>query len=325
MNLVVDVELKRTLKPDIDRLNEELERLGQSADGYLGDLLSYVLVNSGKRVRPALVFLASRLGPASIEQARTVALAVELIHIATLVHDDVIDKAAMRRGRKTVAAQDGVDAAVLLGDHVYTHAFERAAETGNPEILRLLARTTAIMCEGEIGQLKNRYRFDLSERDYFSFIEKKTASLFGTSARAGGVLAGVSPEVQTALEQFGFHIGVAFQIVDDVLDLTGDEAVVGKTLHTDLMNGKMTLPLIRYRDESLADGEKASFYADLNSPNGHLGDLIARLRDAGAVDYAEQVAGKHVQAALSRLEVLPSGPTKTLLTSLADVLLRRSS
>ena len=325
MKIAIDQGLKDALQPDLKRLNDRLAALAEDTEGYVGELRSYVLIGSGKRVRPALVMLFSRLGrpdPAAVE---TVALAVELIHIATLVHDDVIDKAALRRGRKTVAAEHGIDAAVLLGDHVYSWAFERVAALGHPQILGLLARSTSVMCAGEIGQLKRRFQLDLSEEDYCSFIYKKTASLFGASAQCGAILAGQPENVQVAAERFGANLGIAFQIMDDLLDLTGDENVVGKTLRTDLLSGKMTLPLIHLRERLAGTADLEPFLETLRHPNGQIGQLIERLKTSGAIARAQGVADGHLRTALEQLELLPPGEVRDSLESLAETLQRRKS
>lgn len=325
MNLLIAAGLKDALKPDLAKLNRRLEDLANESDGFLGDLKSHVLIGSGKRVRPALVMLGAMLGKSNPEEVQTVGLAVELIHIATLVHDDVIDKAVMRRNQRTIAAEHGVDAAVLLGDHVFTCAFEMVAKLDRPLVLQLLARSTSVMCAGEIDQLKNRFRFDLSEKQYFSFLEKKTASLFGSSARSGAILADQPENVQLALERFGMHLGLAFQVTDDLLDLTGEESVVGKTLRTDLMNGKMTLPLIHFRDRISSTQESNAFFENLNHPNGHLAQVIDQMKSSGAIAYAEDVAEKNVQMALNELNALPSGHVRDLLASLADMLQTRKA
>lgn len=325
MNLVISQGLKDALKPDLNQLNRTLERLASESDGFLGDLKSYVLIGSGKRVRPALVSLASKLGNSDPKAVQTVSLAVELVHIATLVHDDVIDKAVLRRNQKTVAAEHGVDAAVLLGDHIFTYAFEKVAELNEPVILQLLARSTAIMCAGEIGQLKKRFQFDLTEEEYLSFLEKKTASLFGTSARSGAILAGQPLNVQLALERFGINLGLAFQITDDLLDITGDESVVGKTLRTDLMNGKMTLPLIYYRNQLATQNDKQKFFENLQHPNGHLSGIISDMGTSGAIRYAEAAAEKYLAAALNELNVLPEGAVKDHFKALATLLRDRKA
>jgi geranylgeranyl pyrophosphate synthase len=325
VEFVIDLALKNALKPELSALNKQLEALANEPNGFLGDLLKYVLIGSGKRVRPALVYLGAKLGTARSEDVRTVEAAVELIHIATLVHDDVIDKAALRRGRKTVVEEQGVDTAVLLGDHIYTFAFQKVAELNKPLILQLLAQSTSIMCAGEIEQLKKRYQFELTEDEYFSFIEKKTASLFGASARSGAILAGQDLNVQVALEKYGIHLGIAFQITDDLLDLTGDEAVVGKTLRTDLLNGKMTLPLIHFRNNLTALAERKDLFEILQNPNGQLSELIGRVKMAGSVEYAENVADHHIQQALSQLNALPPCEARDLLANLAELLHDRKS
>ncbi len=325
MKIVIDPGLKEALKPDLARLNDRLASIADETGGYVGELRSYVLLGSGKRVRPALVMLFSRLGAADDAAVQTVALSIELVHIATLVHDDVIDNAALRRGRKTVAAEHGVDAAVLLGDHVYTYAFEQMAGLNNPKILGLLARSTSAMCAGEIGQLKRRFQFDLTEAEYFSFIYKKTASLFATSAQCGAILGSQPEKVQIAAERFGGSLGMAFQIIDDLLDLTGEEGVVGKTLRTDLLNGKMTLPLLYLRDRISNVKEREELFAGLRHPNGQIGDLIEQIKKSGAVEYATGIADGHVQTALEQLELLPLGPVRDQLASLAETLQRRKS
>jgi heptaprenyl diphosphate synthase len=325
MNLLVAQSLKDALKPALSQLNAKLESIAQDDDGFLKELKAYILVGSGKRVRPALVILASRLGKASEEHVQTVSLAVELIHIATLVHDDVIDKAVIRRNRRTVVAEFGTDAAVLLGDHVFTFAFEQAATLNQPLISQLLARAASVMCAGEIGQLKQRFQFNLTEKEYFSFLEKKTASLFAASARCGAILAEQDEKIQTALENFGLHLGMAFQITDDLLDLTGEEAVVGKTLRTDLLNGKMTLPLIYFRDQLGSASDKKALFEELQSPNGHLTTLVERIKTSRAFSDAQATVDSHTRQALSALQALPDGSTKDLFTALVESLQKRAA
>ncbi len=325
MNLTINRDLKDALKPELLYLNQALENLSKESDGFLGDLLSYVLIGSGKRVRPTLVYLCSKLGSSRLEDVRVVEMAVELVHIATLIHDDVIDKAALRRGRKTVTDQHGVDTAVLLGDHVYTYAFQKVAELDQPLILKLLAESTSVMCGGEIEQLKRRFQFDFSGQEYFSFIKKKTAALFGASARTGSILAGQSLSNQKAVEQYGIHLGMAFQIVDDLLDLTGEEGIVGKTLRTDLLNGKMTLPLIHFQNSLPSSSERNNLLEILKNPNGQISDLISRVKTAGSLDYAEEIARQHIQLALAQLETLPLGDEREHLTHLAEMLHHRNA
>ncbi|MCB4756142.1 MAG: polyprenyl synthetase family protein [Elusimicrobia bacterium] len=325
MSVAIHPDIKEILRSELSQLNKSLLGMAKDAEGYLGDLLSYVLAGSGKRIRPALVFLCARMGPSQKEEVFVVAEAVELIHVATLIHDDVIDKAALRRGRKTIVDEHGIDTAVLLGDYVFSYAFERMSQLNRPVLLQRLTRCASLVCRGEINQLKNRFKFDLSEEEYFSFIRGKTATLFGFSARAGGILAGQSETVQDALESFGLHLGIAFQITDDLLDLTGEESIVGKTLRTDILNGKMTLPLIHYRNRQMSTTEIKSFYESVLRPNGRVNELIQKMEEAGSMAYAERVARRTLQQALSNLEALPKGDVQDHLVSLAEMLLYRRS
>jgi len=325
LKLTINADLKETLKPELLALNKSLERTAKETDGFLGDLLSYVLIGSGKRIRPALVHLGSHLGSGDSLKIRVVAEAVELIHIATLIHDDVIDKAAMRRGRNTVVSEHGVDTAVLLGDHVYTRAFANVAALGEPLILNLMAQSTSVMCSGEINQLKSRYQFNLSEEEYLSFIRKKTASLFGVSIRSGAILAGQDRLLQRAVESFGVNLGIAFQITDDLLDLIGEEAIVGKTLRTDLLNGKMTLPLIHYRDRLSSKSSLDQLLESIKTPNGQISELVEKMNESGSIAYAEERAQGFINQSLEDLAVLSPSEAKDHLISLTEMLLSRKA
>ena len=323
MSSIAELSLKNFLKNEVFQVEQSLEALAKDHSGLLGDLLSYVLINSGKRVRPALVMMASRLGKADPSAVRTVSTMVELIHIATLVHDDVIDHASLRRGRKTVASQHGVDTSVLLGDHIYTFAFRKLVDLEHPEILRMLIHATSLMCEGEIAQMENRGRWDVTEGDYYSFIQKKTAVLFGAAARSGAILAGLDVAMQTALESYGVHLGMAFQISDDLLDLTGDESTVGKTLLTDLVNGKMTLPLIHCRRVMNQPQQFDEVMSSMKTPNGQLAVFLDQLKDAGSFAYAESVARKHIDLAKKQIEKLPPSSLTQSFVQLSELLWRR--
>jgi len=315
----------RKLEPEMKNLNKELLSFSEDKEGFLGELLKYALVGSGKRVRPCLVHLSASLGHAEINYVRYVAMAVELIHIATLIHDDVIDRAILRRSRQSISAKFGDESAVLLGDYVYAKAFQELARIQRPEIVSLFAETTSVMCQGEIRQVQNRYRFDLSEEDYFSFIEKKTASLFASSCQAGALLGGVPLETLQTLNRFGMHLGIAFQITDDLLDLVGKENLTGKTLRTDLTHGKMTLPLIHLRNTQKTSAEQERLLKILKEPNGQTGQLIDWMIDTGSVTYAQRVAQEQVELALKELNHLPDVDGRQSLRAIADALLERET
>lgn len=301
----------------LNSVEKAFAELAQSRTGFLGQLSEYVLTGSGKRVRPGLVYVASRFGSADPASVRETALAVELIHIATLVHDDLVDDALIRRQRPTVGVKFGEGAAVLLGDYVYAQAFQRLGALGRPDLLRLYAETTMVMCEGEIGQYESRYRFTLSESDYLEFLRKKTASLMAASCRSGAMLAGLTEAQARALEIFGEKLGVAFQVVDDLLDVEGDEAVVGKTLHTDLTHGKMTLPLILFTARLTSEKDRKALFDLLRNPNGHLRGLIERVRASGVLGECRAQVQQLLAEAEAALNVLPDVPARRLLTDIA--------
>jgi geranylgeranyl pyrophosphate synthase len=317
-------ELKM-LGPEMKTLNLRLETYANDKEGFLKELLQYVLIGSGKRIRPCLVHLTSSLGRSHLEEVRRVALAVEFIHIATLIHDDVIDHAVLRRSLATVGAKFGDENAVLLGDYVYAEAFRELAHLGRPELVKLLADTSSIICQGEIRQIQNRFEIDLPENEYFSFIDKKTASLFKASCEAGGLLGGLETRQVENLGRLGRHLGMAFQITDDLLDLVGEENRMGKTLRTDLIYGKLTLPLIHLRDQKKSPAEQARFVDLVKNPNGHPSEIVEWMVRSGAVESAQKVARQHVEAALRAIATLPEGREREGLWSIAQTLLDRET
>lgn len=294
----------------------EFSSYAKSKTGFLSRLSDYVMTGSGKRVRPALVHVASRFGQAEPHAVMQVALAVEMIHIATLVHDDLVDEALIRRQKPTVAVQFGDGAAVLLGDYVYAQAFQKLAALGRPELLRVFADTTMEMCDGEIGQYEGRYKFEISEAEYLSFLQKKTASLMAAAAWAGGALAGLPQGQLEALRAFADNVGIAFQVVDDILDLEGDEAETGKTLRTDLAHGKMTLPLI-YHAQDLSAARRTDFFAHLKTPNGHLPELVKDVLSSGVMERCRRKVASLLATAEEALKALPDHPSRALLQDIS--------
>ena len=211
-----------------------------AAAGPMADLFAA----GGKRLRPALVLLTGRLGDCDLERLRPAAVAVELVHASTLVHDDVIDRAATRRGRPTVAATAGPEAAIVIGDHYFAKAYQEAARTGDPEVVAILASAVMRICAGELEQQASRYQWTPGLEAYLRRIEGKTAVLLAACCRIGARLGGLQAGAQEALGRFGLALGLAFQIVDDVLDYTGSEAELGKPVGHDLEEGMATLPMM---------------------------------------------------------------------------------
>ncbi len=322
------VELAECFGPveaELNALEQALGRELRTDSPALQSLVRHISAYAGKRLRPALVFLSARAcGSAPTAEHMKLAAIVELIHTATLVHDDILDDASVRRRVPTVNALHGNQVPVLLGDFIYAHAFAMSVELSTPEASRVLARVTKICCRGEIEQVFERFDFDMDEEAYLRVIEAKTAELYAASAELGAHYAGGTPEQVEALSRFGRLIGVAFQVIDDCLDLIGDEAVVGKSLGTDLEGGKLTLPLIRL--SSLLDGAERAELQKLITDDG-VEDRRARLAErfelGAALDYSFQRADDFIRDATRELDVLEPSPARDALKNVAEFVLCR--
>src|SRR4029077_17445892 len=225
----------------------------------------YVVQAGGKRLRPALVVLSAQVGGSQTDDAISVGASAELIHLATLIHDDIVDRASLRHQKPTAAVEFGDEVAILLGDYLYVEAFSLLSSINDPELVDLFARSTRTMCQGEINQVRRRFQLDLTLSECISFIDHKSATRMGACMRGGARLARLSTDQATALGHYGWNLSMAFQIVDDTPDLVGEEGITGKTLRTDLTNGKLTLPLIWLRDK-LEPAEREKFLGWLREP-----------------------------------------------------------
>lgn len=280
---------------------------------------------SGKRLRPALVLLAGGATGRHDPELVPVAVVVEMIHTATLVHDDVLDDALLRRQVSSCNALFGNEGAVLLGDFLFARAFALSASLENRLASRHLAEVTAEVCQGEILQNRERGNLDLPEERYFEIIRKKTAVLYAAAGEMGGRYAGGEEEAVGALRAFGLGIGLAFQIVDDCLDVDGEEAEVGKSLGTDVAKGKMTLPVIHFL-RTAPPAERETMRALLTTPaeDGNPRERArALLRERGSIAFALRRAEELVSGARDRLEALPPSPCRESLHGLADYVLQR--
>ena len=279
----------------------------------------------GKRLRPALVLLSGQACGGLNRAHPVLAAVVEMIHTATLVHDDILDEAVVRRHAATVNAEWGNETAVLLGDYLFTHAFHLAASLDSTLACRWIGAATNLVCEGEMQQIHNRGNFDLTEDDYLAIIRGKTAELTAVSSRLGAHYAGAPEGVVQALEDYGRELGVAFQIADDVLDIWGEERLTGKSLGTDLEKQKLTLPLIRLlATASAPTAERVRrLLAEANPENRRA--LRPYLEDSGALDYAWQRAQHSAGKALAALDVLAPSPARQVLQVMAEYVVRRTS
>lgn len=300
------------------------EELG-SRFPFVQHLVDHCADFQGKRLRPALVLLSARASGVVTPAHAVIAAVVEMIHTATLVHDDVLDEAMIRRHAATVNAEWGNETAVLLGDYLFTHAFHLAASLDSTRACRWIGHATNKVCEGEMQQVHHRGNLDLDEASYFAIIEGKTAELTAVSCRLGGSYAGAPEATVAALDRYGRDLGIAFQIADDVLDLWGEERVTGKSLGTDLEKQKLTLPLIYLL--RLTDPDTSAELRRLlgEARADHRRILRPYLESTGAIDRAWQRAKLHVKQALDALEILPDSESRDVLRILAQYVVKRSA
>ena len=285
----------------------------------------FVGQGGGKRVRPTLHLLAADACGYEGPHAVLLATVLEFIHSATLIHDDVIDGAAIRRGRPSVNRRWGNTITVLFGDYLYAKAMELALRAGSLRVMDRLAWITLRMTEGEMTQTRYLGRLDLSIAEYMDLIERKTAVLFGGCCELAGILAGVDAATEQALRQYGVQIGLAFQIVDDMLDFTGDPAVLGKPTVSDLVEGKATLPVLDIlNDGPVRARQLVSAIMEGGGSDGDRHELIGLLKDSGALDRAETRARLHAERAIRELDALPNGPARSALCGVPELLISRN-
>ncbi len=285
----------------------------------------YIIGAGGKRIRPVLVLLCARALGYGGERHVDLATVIEFLHTATLLHDDVVDMSEMRRGQPTANTRWDNPSSVLVGDFIYSRAFQLLVSLGNMEIMDVMATTTNRISEGEVLQLVNKRNAEAAEQDYMEVIRNKTAILFAAACKTAGILARAAPEVNEALNEYGMAVGLAFQLIDDVLDYSGDSENLGKNIGDDLAEGKPTLPLIH----AIRHGSKAQRELVIDAiRNGGLDDLEAirqAISDSGALDYTRQLAQEKVAYALRHLAPLEDSPYKEGLVLVARAAVERNS
>ena len=284
----------------------------------------YIIGGGGKRLRPALLLLAANACGYTGRDHHTLAAAIEMIHTATLLHDDVVDESQMRRGLATANAEFGNAAPVLVGDFLYSRTFQLMVGVGRMRVLAILADATNLIAEGEVMQLMHTGDAALDERAYFDVIERKTAKLFEAAGRLGAVLGEAAPTVEDGLARYGMHLGSAFQIMDDVLDYSGDAAHIGKNLGDDLAEGKMTLPLIRAIAVGTPEEARVIRHAVAGGGLTDFAPVMATLQRTGALDYARERAQSEAAAAAACVRALPRSPASEGLLQLSTFAARRS-
>ncbi|MFM8610621.1 MAG: polyprenyl synthetase family protein [Burkholderiaceae bacterium] len=309
--------------PDMQAVDRVIRERLDSDVPLVGEVARYIISAGGKRLRPALLLLTcGALGVTSTDRHKLAAV-VEFIHTATLLHDDVVDDSTLRRGRPTANQSFGNPASVLVGDFLYSRAFQMMVECGQMHIMRILADATNVIAEGEVLQLMNMHDASLSEAEYLRVIRSKTAKLFEASSRLGAVLAGSPEHVETACADYGQALGTAFQVIDDVLDYEGDSAEMGKNLGDDLREGKATLPLIAAMQRGTPEQAAVIRKAIEQGSVERLHEIAGIVRDTGALQVARDAAAAEARRAITATEALPDNAYTRGLRGLAEQLLDR--
>ena len=318
-DLTEQVRLGQALIADDFTRVDELIRQKLTSDVVLiNQMAAYIINNGGKRMRPQLVLLAAGACGYQGPLAVNLAAIVEFIHTATLLHDDVVDESKLRRGQETANAVWGNEAAVLVGDFLYSRSFEMMVEVGKFRVMEILAGTTNRIAEGEVMQLMNVHEPDISEAEYVEVVQAKTAKLFEAAAQLGAVIADADRTTEKALAAYGMHLGTAFQIADDVLDYTSDADVLGKNVGDDLAEGKPTLPLILAMQN--ANQSEQQMLSDVIREGGldNIDEVLRVITSSGAIEASMQRAREESRAARTALEGLPDNEFRQALGVLAD-------
>ena len=324
LSVSMDIEpLRAPIADDLQAVNALIRRELRSDVALINQLASYIIDGGGKRLRPVATLLAARACGYTGEQHIAAAAIVEFIHTATLLHDDVVDESSLRRGRETANAIWGNQASVLVGDFLYSRAFQMMVSIGRMRIMEILADTTNTIAEGEVMQLLNCHDPDTTEERYMAVIHCKTAKLFEAAAQIGAVLAERTYEEERALGRYGMHLGTAFQLIDDVLDYRASSEELGKNIGDDLAEGKPTLPLIHALRHGNPDEARIIRAAIEQGGLEQIAVVTQTIESTGALDYTVRLAAKEVDQAIACLSLLPASPARESMINLARFAVER--
>ena len=318
-------EIHALMKSDLVMMDEILvNRLDSNVD-LISQMSQYIINSGGKRIRPLLLLLCARATNYKGDYHHSMAVVIELIHTATLLHDDVVDSSSIRRGHETANELWGNAPSVLVGDFLYSRAFEIMVEPNSMQIMKILSKATNQISEGEVLQLLSIKNASVSQTEYFEVIERKTACLFKAACQIAGILAESNKNVINGLGNFGMHLGNAFQIIDDTLDYESNSSVIGKEVGDDLSEGKVTLPMI-YALENTKGAEKETLSnAITNADSSNIDNIINILLSVNAFEYSRKVAKNESTKALKFLEVIPNSEYRSALQLLCELSLDRNS
>lgn len=288
-------------------------------------IADYIVSSGGKRLRPLLVIMTAKALDASGPRANKLAAVIEFLHTATLLHDDVVDTSDMRRGNPTANEKWGNAPSVLVGDFLYARSFQMMVELENLQVMNILSNSTCVIAEGEVLQLVNSKNPDTTEEQYMDVIKGKTAMLFEASTHSSAILCGANPEQEQALKDYGHHLGMAFQLVDDVLDYEGDAETMGKNVGDDLAEGKATLPLIHAMRVGSEEQVKLIRKAIRKGGLEDIDAIMEIVQTCGSLEYTRQIARQHVELAQNCLNLLADTDAKQALHSLARIAIERNT
>lgn len=315
------------VKDDLADIEEELTQNLSPYFDIVSQVANHILLSGGKRLRPLLFVLCAKLCGYTGKLSKRFSIIFEYLHTATLLHDDIVDGATLRRGKQVANSIWGNPIAVLVGDFLLARVSSIAVETGNLEIVKALAEITENMSQGEIHQLINKGKLNISEREYFEVIRRKTAVLFQGACRIGAMIANAPPEKVSALSDYGFNLGMAFQMTDDLIDYTSDTQILGKEVGADLREGKLTLPVIyALKEANAADGvlmKKIIKNQDFSITEFEV--LVNLLKKYGGIDYTQKLAADYIQKAKNALFLFELQEVKQILSMIADYTLERKA
>lgn len=319
------IEIQALMKNELDQMNKILvNRLDSNVD-LINQMSHYIISSGGKRIRPLLLLLCARATDYDGDYHYSMAVVIELIHTATLLHDDVVDQSTTRRGQETANELWGNAPSVLVGDFLYSRAFEIMVEPNSMEIMKILSKATNQISEGEVLQLLNIKNANVTQKEYYRVIERKTACLFKAACQIAGILSNSNQKFIEAMGKFGMHLGNAFQIIDDTLDYESDSNIIGKEVGDDLSEGKVTLPMIYALEKTTKSDKKILTDAIQNADASNINQVVEILMNVNAFQYSRDIANKESNMALESIDILPSSKYKTALKLLCKLSLERSS
>ena len=310
------------VRQDLTQVEANLRDLSRNGGDNLSDLLAYLFDRGGKGLRPAVTLLASRLHSNGSSEAIIMATAVELLHIATLIHDDTVDNSALRRGKETVSNRWGQNVAILLGDYVFATSATFVCDTENVRVIRRFSETIMELSSGQLMEYYNSYNWKVDRQVYEERIYRKTASLFKTAAQAGAILGGAPEEAVQALSTYGYNIGMAFQIVDDILDVRGNADEIGKPVSNDLLQGVLTLPTIMLLEQYSKENPIKELFSN-RGRQSYLKEALDMIQSSSILNECYAEAEDYCTRAKEAISPLPKSPALTSLQTLADYVTER--